>query len=69
MRKVYGDRDKFGLNEPTTLTEYFVGKISRTEGAINVRKRLLSYYLEGDTTVKKLRWVREALEEYVKASS
>ena len=33
-----------------------------------MRKRLLSYYLDGDTTVNKLKWVREGLEEYVKAS-
>lgn len=58
LRKVYADRDKFGLNEPQTLSEYLVCKISRSMGAIDVRKRLLSYYLDSDTNAMKLRWVR-----------
>jgi len=45
-----------------------VCKISRAEGAVDVRKRLLSYYLESDTNAMKLRWVREVMEDYVKAS-
>lgn len=62
LRKVYADRDKFGLNQPVTLSEYFVCKISRAIGAVDVRKRLLSYYLDSDTTAMKLRWVREVLD-------
>ncbi len=68
LRKIYCDRDKFGLNEPATLSEYLVCKICSADGAIDVRKRLLSYYLDSDTNAMKLRWVREVMEEYIKAS-
>ena len=68
LRKVYCDRDKFGLSSPQNLSQYFVCKISRSMGAMDVRKRLLSYYLDEDATAMKLRWVREVIEDYRKVS-
>jgi hypothetical protein len=56
------------MNEPSTMSEYLVVKISRAENAVEVRKMLLSYYVDGDTTGMKLRRVKEVLEEYVKVS-
>lgn len=49
------------MNEPATMSEYLVGKISRADGALDVRKRLLSYYLDNDANAMKLRWVKEVL--------
>ena len=33
-----------------------------------MRKRLLSYYLDTDSTAVKLRWIKDGIDDYIKAS-
>jgi len=64
LRKVYADREKFGLQDTPQLNEFIANKILRSPKAYDVRKRALSYYLDKDTNAKKLRWVMEVISEY-----
>jgi hypothetical protein len=64
LRKVYADREKFGLQDIPHLNEFIANKILRSPKACDVRKRALSYYLDKDTNAKKLRWVMEVIREY-----
>jgi hypothetical protein len=68
VKKVNADREKFGIAESPALSDYLTGKIIKSPSAEDVRRRLLSYYLDRDRNAMKVRWVFEVVQAYVELS-
>ncbi len=65
LRKIGADREKFGLQDAPSINDFMTNKIIRSPMAHDLRKKTMAYYLDRDCNAKKLRWVLEALEEYL----
>ena len=57
LRKLYGERDKYGLSVPTHLSQYLVGKLARNDSALDPRRIVLGFYIDPEINSSKVKWI------------